>query len=187
MTTDSDSCHVDYLYENRHLWLPCGLFFNRKVLYHCSLSKVIPQKTKFNIEYLKYYSILIMIQLSTITNYANRIENGQQSCWELPQQCWGQAEILMGICNTIVGTVLEYMLGKQSNGKVIHHQTKMANLRLNQPSGSNSVKINSPIDIMKKQTDTQVSYHKGLPPQCRTQIWGKRQYQSQLQVGGIDR
>ena len=52
MKTDSDGCHVDYLYDNQHWWLPCGLFLTRNVLYHFSLSKVIPQNTKLNIEYL---------------------------------------------------------------------------------------------------------------------------------------
>ena len=52
MKADSVGCHVDYLYDNQQWRLPCGFFLNRKVLYHFSLSKVIPQKTKFNIEYL---------------------------------------------------------------------------------------------------------------------------------------
>ena len=42
MTTDSDGSHVNN-------------FFYRKVLYHFSLSKVIPKKTKFNTKYLLFY------------------------------------------------------------------------------------------------------------------------------------
>ena len=52
MTNNSYGCHVGYLYDNWQWRLPCGLFLNRKILYYFSLSKVIPQKTKFNIEYL---------------------------------------------------------------------------------------------------------------------------------------
>ena len=40
MTTDSIGCHVDN-------------FLTEKALYHFSLSKEIPKKTKFNLEYLK--------------------------------------------------------------------------------------------------------------------------------------
>ena len=48
MKTDSDGSHLGYLWQ----WqLPCGLF-KKKIFYHFSLLKVIPQKTKFNIEYL---------------------------------------------------------------------------------------------------------------------------------------
>ena len=39
MTTNSNGCHMDF-------------FVQGKVLYNFSLLKVIPQKTKFNIEYI---------------------------------------------------------------------------------------------------------------------------------------
>ena len=52
MTTNIDGCFLGYLYDNRRGWIPFGLFVQRKVLYHFSLSKVIPQKMKFNMEYI---------------------------------------------------------------------------------------------------------------------------------------
>ena len=63
MTTDSDGCHVGYLYDNQQWRLQYGLFGKRKVQYHFSVLKVIPQKTKFNIEYLFFFLQLFAIFL----------------------------------------------------------------------------------------------------------------------------
>ena len=56
MTTDSDNCHVDY--------------FNRKVLYHFSLSKVYPQKTNLimSIMFIMFITFIMIILFHTLSS-----------------------------------------------------------------------------------------------------------------------
>ena len=64
MTTDRHNVDKGYLYDNQQWRLPCWLFFERKVLYHFSLLKVIPQKNKFDIEFLHVFSRCTRVPLS---------------------------------------------------------------------------------------------------------------------------
>ena len=71
MTTDSDGCHVDN-------------FLTEKILYYFSLSKVNPQKTKFNIECFltNLATTLFVEQPSTVQWFsvlANHTSNDQEA------------------------------------------------------------------------------------------------------------